>query len=161
MKNKTNNQCGLAPLPVDQNEAVAWLLVLVRASGSNSLIEVPADVFKRGWFAVGFLYPGLHPDSALHHGDAISNEAEYLPDIARAEPRLLAPFYVESGWPLVLAPIAAEAWRRFDSGELRDDEIYCSEAVIAGMCSRAPSLAESIRTDHGHTNARRNSVKQN
>jgi hypothetical protein len=39
----------------------------------------------------------------------------------------------DSGWPDVLERVAKEAWRRYKANELRDDEFYCSEAVIAGM----------------------------
>ena len=46
---------------------------------------------------------------------------------------------------MILAPIAAEAWRRYETGELKDDEFYCSEAVTAGMCYRNPDLMEEVR----------------
>jgi hypothetical protein len=44
----------------------------------------------------------------------------------------------------VLAPIAREAWRRYRNKQLREDEFYCSEAQMAGMCHRSPELAESV-----------------
>ena len=34
----------------------------------------------------------------------------------------------ERGWPRVLKPFAAEAWRRADSGELADEELYACDA---------------------------------
>jgi DNA (cytosine-5)-methyltransferase 1 len=145
MKTKHSVRFGLEPLPSDQQEAVELLLVLVRASDNNTLRQLPADEFKRGWFSVGFLYPGLHPDSALEHGTELSNTAEDFPEIRKVEPRLLAPFFVDSGWPVVLAPVAAEAWRRYEAGDLKDDEFYCSEAVVAGMCCRNPDLIEEVR----------------
>lgn len=136
---------GLEPLPDNQDEAVQWLLV--RATDSDTLRDVSAAEFKRGWYSVGFLYPGLHPDGALDHGDEVSNVAQDFPEIRQIEPRLLAPHYVESGWPVILAPVAAEAWRRYEAGELEDGEFYCSEAVIAGLCFYNPSLAESVRIE--------------
>jgi DNA (cytosine-5)-methyltransferase 1 len=145
MKNKKGVRFGLSPLPSDQQEAVAWLLELVRAGESKALRQLPLAEFKRGWYSVGFLYPGLHPDSALEHGKEISNAAEDFPEIRKIEPRLLAPYFVDSGWPVILAPIAAEAWRRYETGELKDDEFYCSEAVTAGMCYRNPDLMEEVR----------------
>jgi DNA (cytosine-5)-methyltransferase 1 len=145
MKTKKTVRFGLEPLPSDQQEAVELLLALVRATDNKMIRQFPADEFKRGWYSIGFLYPGLHPDSALEHGTELSNAAEDFPEIRKVEPRLLAPFFVDSGWPVVLAPVAAEAWRRYEAGELKDDEFYCSEAVVAGMCSRNPELIEEVR----------------
>lgn len=143
MKNKPL-YFGLEPLPVDQNEAVQWLLPLIHAADNNGLRKTSTEDFKRGWYSVGFLYAGLHPDSALEHGKELSCDIEDFPEISRIEPRLLAPYYVQSGWPLVLAPIAEEAWRRYEADALKDDEFYCSEAVIAGMCSRSAKLSEEV-----------------
>ena len=61
--------------------------------------------------------------------------------------RLKTPFYVESGWPVVLAPVVKEAWRRYEADELKDEEFYCSEAVTAGICSRSPELMEEVRRE--------------
>jgi hypothetical protein len=36
-----------------------------------------------------------------------------------------------SGWPKHFKPIAAEAWRRFEIGELSDNELYCYQAAKA------------------------------
>ncbi len=43
------------------------------------------------------------------------------------------------------AAIAKEAWRRFKNKQLVDEEFYCSDAVVAGMCYRNPCLRESVR----------------
>lgn len=135
----------LEPLPVDQNEAVQWLLPLIHAADNKSLRKTSSADFKRGWYSVAFLYAGLHPDSALEHGKELSNDVDDFPEIRKIEPRLLAPYYVQSGWPVVLAPVAEEAWRRYEAEALRDEEFYCSEAVIAGMCYRNSNLAEQVR----------------
>lgn len=145
----------LNPLPASQDEAVQWLLDLVRATDSNTLRRIPAALFKRGWYSIGFLYAGLHPDSVFEHGKELSFESQDFPEIQEVEPRLLAPRYVQSGWPVVLAPIAKEAWRRFGKKELSDDEFYCSEAVIAGMCSRSSDLAEEVRRERRTASATR------
>jgi DNA (cytosine-5)-methyltransferase 1 len=137
----------LQPLPADQNEAIQWLLALVRAVDTKTLRQVRAGEFKRGWYSVGFLYPGLHPDSALEHATELSSETDDFPEVRRVEPRLLTPFFVQSGWPVILAPVAEEAWRRYDAGELKEDELYCSEAVVAGMCCRNPDLIEGVRQE--------------
>lgn len=62
--------------------------------------------FIRAWSAVAYLYPGLHPDG--------------FADSA-------------SGWPRALKRLAAEAWRRAESGELEDEELYPSDAQWAGI----------------------------
>jgi len=127
---------GLKLIPASSEEAVKWLLVLVRASDGKTLQQVSPDKFKRGWYSIGFLYPGLHPDNALAHGTAVSNNIADCTVMREIEPRLLVPFYTESGWPVVLAPVVEEAWRRYEAGDLKDEEFYCSEAAIAGMCSQ-------------------------
>ena len=137
----------IQPLPKDESQAVNWLMELVQAADNKTLRKIPDDEFKRGWYSVGFLYPGLHPDSALDHGKKLSSEVVNHAEIRKIEPRLLAPYYVESGWPVVLAPVAKEAWRRYEADELKDDELYCSEAVGAGMCNRNPALVEEVHRE--------------
>jgi DNA (cytosine-5)-methyltransferase 1 len=144
MKKQMPLRFDLNPLPSSQNEAVQWLLDLVRANDNKTLRQVPTSIFKRGWYSIGFLYAGLHPDSALDHGRELSNAVNEFPEIRKIEPRLLAPYYVQSGWPVVLAPVAEEAWRRYEADALKDEEFYCSEAVIAGMCSRSSELADEV-----------------
>lgn len=128
-------------LPKNDDQALEWLLPLVHAADSKLLRKVETDEFKRGWFSIGFLYPGLHPDSALDHGKQISNEVINHAEVRKIEPRLIAPFYVESGWPVALNPVAKEAWRRYEANELKDDEFYCSNAVMAGLRHRNPMLS--------------------
>lgn len=142
----------IEPLPKDDKQALEWLLRLVHAADSKSIRKVSSDDFKRGWYSVGFLYPGLHPDGALEHGTETSNEMVNHAEIRNVEPRLIAPYYVESGWPVVLAPVAKEAWRRFEAEELKDDEFYCSEAVVAGMVHRSPDLADGISKERDRLN---------
>lgn len=137
----------VGPLPKDYAEAASWLTELVVASGEGKLLDVSHDLFRRGWFAIGFLYPGLHPDSALDHGSAVSSEIDESLEIEGLDPCLIAPFYVESGWPIVLAAVASEGWRRYEASEMAEEEFYCSEAVIAGMCFRNPALAEEVRRE--------------
>ncbi len=81
----------------------------MRAAFSGQLHELSTDVFVRAWCSVAYLFPGLHPDG---YEDA------------------------ESGWPRVLRPVAAEAWRRADSGELDDAGLYTSDAQWCGLFDR-------------------------
>ena len=67
------------------------------------------------------LYPGLHPDG---YDD---------PD---------------SGWPRGFKKIAAEAWARFETGELGDEELYPAEAAWCGIfdrMARPPTAEETER----------------
>jgi DNA (cytosine-5)-methyltransferase 1 len=134
----------LAPLPKDEQEAVHWLLPLLDLD-KKALHSVSQEDFKRAWYSIAFLYVGLHPDSATDHGKRISNETEDYMPVSRIEPRLMKPYFEQSGWPVVLAPIAKEAWRRYENDELEDDEFYCSEAQMAGICHRSADLAEDVR----------------
>ena len=145
-KNKVIN-FWLEPLPVDDHEAIQWLMVLIRAADSRGLHRVTNEEFKRGWYSIGFLYPGLHPDSTLEHGTELSYEMEDGFNDKSIEPRLVAPYYIQSGWPVVLKPVAKEARRRFNRGELADDEYYCTEALIAGICYLNPDLVEEVKRE--------------
>ena len=56
-----------------------------------------------------------------------------------------AVYHERSGWPVVLAPIVREAWRRYRADELADDEFYCSEAQMAGMRHRNSETADNTQ----------------
>jgi DNA (cytosine-5)-methyltransferase 1 len=134
----------LRPLPKDEQEAVSWLLPLLDLD-SRHLRKIPTAAFKRAWFAIGFLYMGLHPDSALDHGtETVSDSEDYEP-VRQIEPRLCNPYYEQSGWPVILGPISKEAWRRYEAELLDDDEFYCCDAQMAGACFRNPHLANEVR----------------
>ena len=126
-------------LPRNHEEACQRLVALVDKEASKALRKVPLDQFKQAWFSIGFLYPGLHPAGALEHGSQTAGDITGFPDVRKVEPRLLAPYYVQSGWPVALEHVAKEAWRRYEARELTADEFYCSDAVFAGMSYRSPS----------------------
>lgn len=77
--------------------------------------DLPTPAFMRAWCAIAYLFPGLHPD-------------DFDAD--------------ESGWPRVLKRFGAEAWRRFDAGELDAEELYPSDAQWAGIFDRMPERGE-------------------
>ena len=81
----------------------------LRRAFAAQLEQLPKPDFIPAWCAVAYLHPGLHPDG---YDDA------------------------ESGWPRVLRPFAAEAWRRAEAGELGDDELYPCDAQWAGIYDR-------------------------
>lgn len=119
-------------IPQDQEEAVNWLLPVLDLSAKD-LSQLEKEEFLRAWRAVAFLYPGLHPDSALDHGKRIEQREEGPSWVMMIEPRLVTPYYSQSGWPVVLEPLADEAWRRDSVGQLADDELYSIDAQHAGM----------------------------
>jgi hypothetical protein len=81
----------------------------VRLASTCSLERMPKIEFIRTWCSIAYLFPGLHPDGFDEDG---------------------------SGWPRVLKRFAAEAWRRNDAGELRDEEMYPSDAAWSGIFDR-------------------------
>lgn len=99
--------------------------------------------FLRGWFALFYLFPGLHPDNARDHGDTIevwSREQLALPGLEEFAVRR----YARSGWPVALEFLGHEAWRRMKCGDLEISEFYCDAAQAAGMRLRVRS---HIRTE--------------
>ena len=42
----------------------------------------------------------------------------------------------DSGWPRVLKPFATEAWRRFENGNLTEEELYPSNSQWCGLYDR-------------------------
>jgi hypothetical protein len=125
-------------IPHSQTEA-AKRLQQIAAFDRYQLRTCEKPVFLRGWFALFYLFPGLHPDNAHNHGDSIelwSPEQPALPGLEEFGRRRFA----RSGWPVALESIGREAWRRRDRGELSDDVFYCTEAQTAGM-----SIRDSIR----------------
>ncbi|HPC54314.1 MAG TPA: DNA cytosine methyltransferase [Verrucomicrobiota bacterium] len=122
----------LRPLPRDERQAVAWLLPLLEAVSNNTLGRLPDSEFKRGWFSIGFIHSRLHPDSAAENGKRQLAGQTEMPLVARLAPDAISPVFAQSGWPVKLVPVAKEALRRFDSGLLREEEFYCSDAQMAG-----------------------------
>jgi DNA (cytosine-5)-methyltransferase 1 len=109
----------------------------------RELRELPAEQFLHGWRALLFLFPNLHPDNALDHGDqveAVSPDQLALPGFAE----LIARRYIRSGWPVALELLGREAWRRYDAREIADEDFYCVEAQRAGLVSLNSILRNSL-----------------
>lgn len=81
----------------------------IRIALAIPLHQLTKQQFVRSWCSVAYLFPGLHPDG---YEDS------------------------ESGWPRTLKRFAAEAWRRADSAELNNDELYPSDAQWCGLYDR-------------------------
>jgi len=94
----------------------------------RQLRRVPTDEFLQAWHALLFLFPHLHPHNALDHGTA---EEEVSPDQLPLPgfESLFTRRYTRSGWPVALALIGEEAWRRLDSAMINHSEFYCQAAA--------------------------------
>jgi DNA (cytosine-5)-methyltransferase 1 len=74
----------------------------LRLAEGGSLERLRKREFLRAWCSIHYLFPGLHPDTF---------------------------FTAQADWPKRLKSFAAEAWRRFQAGELTDNEFYCYQAA--------------------------------
>ncbi len=137
---------GCRSIPCDARQAVEWLLPLMDMD-RRALRGIPDAIFTRAWHSVAFLYAGLHPDSALEHGNRLAHDDEFHPLLGGIDPRLTTPYFEQSGWPVALAPLAKEAWRRYGIGVIREEDFYCSEARFAGAshCGAANSCEAQSR----------------
>ena len=81
-------------IPADEADAS----LRIDAAVLHALQECSKEMFLRGWWALCWLNPGLHPDDYEE--------------------------WVDAGWKR----FAAEAFRRFEAGEIDDTELYTAEA---------------------------------
>jgi DNA (cytosine-5)-methyltransferase 1 len=102
--------------------------------------------FLRGWFALLYLFPDLHPDNALDHGDPNSlwcpNQLA-LPGLAE----LAKHRFARSGWPVALELLGREAWRRYEARELISDELYCTQAQKLGLKAQQRAIHAVQKTN--------------
>ena len=116
----------------------------------RQLREAEKRVFLRGWFALFYLFPGLHPDNALDHGDpdAVWSPGQLpLPGLEDFAARRFA----RSGWPVALELLGREAWRRYEAGELSEEDFYCIQAQITGMGQRSIDEGREIKHEHARS----------
>jgi DNA (cytosine-5)-methyltransferase 1 len=110
--------------PEDQSRKSAMLQLQRLANmDRRELRALHGQEFLTGWHALLFLFPELHPDNALNHGEAV----EVMPTVeleSRAFSQLAARRYSRSGWPVALELIGQEAWRRHETGDIAKDDLY-------------------------------------
>ncbi len=119
-------------LPKDESQAVEWLHPLLEAAQRGDLPTIKSHAFKLGWVATGFLCYGLHPDAAAENGRRLGPPTADLSTLSNLQPEWTERVYLQSGWPVALVPIAAEAQRRLKQGLLSRDDYYCSAAHVSG-----------------------------
>lgn len=117
------------PRHTDQQEARRRLNVLMESTRSE-LAELDSAAFVQGWHALLSLFPDLHPDNALDHGDDLIDAQPLHPGAEDFKRR-----YARSGWPVALVLIGEEAWRRFRRGEMEQDCFYSLEAQRLGLAA--------------------------
>ncbi len=126
-------------IPKTHKEALIWLKQLVNSQDQRALEGVLDYQFVQGWFAIAFLYPGLHPDSSHTRGVKrevkAAGELELLAE--KTDSRLVSPVYSQTGWPVVLTTIAHEAFRRYAYGRLTEPMYYAGTANYCGQDYRS------------------------
>ena len=126
--------------PLSRPEAAKELEKLAKLD-RRTLRTLPVDEFLRGWHALLFLFPGLHPDNALDHGNAVeevTTEQIGLPGFER----MLDRRHIRSGWPVALELIGREALLRHEWNEINNEQLYCVEAQRAGLCTQIKGSQE-------------------
>lgn len=96
----------------------------MRVALEGSLDRLPKTDFLRAWCSTVYLYPGLHPNGF---------------------------FEPDNDWPDRLKSIVAEAWRRFESGELTSNELYCYQAALMRIereCLKLTQIKPWLFDDH-------------
>jgi len=117
-------------LPRSHVEAAEWLDPLTQADRKKMRAMSPA-AFLKCWHALLWLFPDLHPENALEHGDEKHDEPSSGEVVDRFGRR-----YTRSGWPVMLEAFGVEAWRRFEADEFSDEAFYCVAAQRAGLEAR-------------------------
>lgn len=125
-------------LPKGRASAIKQLEEFVESLYMRPIAMLSKDEFLPAWWAVGYLHPTLHPDAALENGRELSLGPK------RGVSFVLEPIYIRSGWPVELIPLAREARRRYEAGELSEDEYYCSAAFMAGAVKKKQNSKELI-----------------
>jgi DNA (cytosine-5)-methyltransferase 1 len=122
-------------LPRSHVEAAEWLEPLTQADRKQMRAMSP-DAFLKCWHALLWLFPDLHPENALEHGDEKHDE----PTLGEAVDRF-GRRYTRSGWPVMLEAFGVEAWRRFEANEFSDEAFYFTTAQLAGIRHKMANIA--------------------
>lgn len=119
--------------PSDHVDARRRLNVLMQAT-RRELSALDKRTFLAGWHALIWLFPDLHPDNALDHGEDRVQTKSIHPGAADLKER-----YARSGWPVALVLIGEEAWRRYQREEFDREAFYCVAAQRAGLAALGPA----------------------
>lgn len=120
-----------------QRACVAMLEELLNSLYLGRLKSMTTQEFITVWNAVHVIKPSIHPDNALDKSGPVQTPSH------RVSP-VFAPFYLRSGWPIYLLPIAEEALLRYRNGEITAVQYYFQERVTDHAIS---CLGEVISAD--------------
>jgi hypothetical protein len=102
----------------------------LRLAFNQPLNALSRERFLRVWNGVAYLFPGLHPDGFEAADSGWPREIASWSELPGASA------FISRGWPRVVQRFAAEAWRRVETGELSEEELYPSDASWCGLYDR-------------------------
>lgn len=114
-------------IPETADQASEWIAEVALLT-SAQLRKEDDSTFLRCWHALLYLFPDLHPDNAIDHGDVRETSAVFTIGGVDLNER-----YARSGWPVILEPFGREAWRRYRAGRISEEQFYCLAAQQAGL----------------------------
>lgn len=114
-------------IPESRNDAMRYLAAIAAMTGPQ-LRKAATDTFLKGWHALLYLFPSLHPDNAFDHG--YEEQTQDSPVVGSLD---LSRRFLRSGWPVCLEPLGREAWRRYKDGTISDKQMFCDQAHRAGF----------------------------
>jgi DNA (cytosine-5)-methyltransferase 1 len=124
--------------PLDLAAVIEDLEDFVESLFLRPVSNLSKEDFLAAWGTVCYLHPTLHPDAALDNGRELSLGPK------REVSFVMEPIYVRSGWPVELIPLAKEARRRFDAGQLREHEYYWSPTLFSGLQETKPRVEKIV-----------------
>jgi DNA (cytosine-5)-methyltransferase 1 len=110
--------------PSNRKKAIKKLENIIKKSNFEKSIQQKSTTeFLETWYLAHIIHPLLHPESAIDE----SGEIEYTSD--EGKEHVFIPFYIRTGWPTQLVPIAKEACNRFKKGEINELEYYFNDTT--------------------------------
>jgi DNA (cytosine-5)-methyltransferase 1 len=96
---------------------VAKLEQLIDSLYLGRLKIMSTEEFLEAWNAIHTVKPSIHPDNALDRSGPTKYPSHGVSPV-------FEPYYLRSGWPHYLLPIAEEALNRYMNGEINAAQYY-------------------------------------
>ena len=125
----------LNPVLVTYKNDATHLLEKLSQIDRRDIRSLPVQKLLDGWYALLFLFPGLHPDNALDHGEDIERVSVNIIESQKFE-ILFSNRYVRSGWPVAFQHLGTEVWRRHKMGEVGEAELYGAGVLDTNQLKR-------------------------
>jgi len=117
-----------------QRRCVSMLEKLLDSLYLGRLKSMGTQEFISVWNAVHVIKPSIHPDNAFDRSGPVKPPSHGVSLV-------FEPYYLRSGWPHYLLPIADEALIRYKSGEISAAQYYFQEDSISQATSCSGELA--------------------